>query len=247
MRQIGIPRFLMESLICIIFIGCGKSGVDCVTNSGEVILQNRELLAFDSIELNDYVNLFISQDSISKVVVEAGENIIAGIETTVENRNLVIRNTNTCNWVRSFEKPINVYISTPNLWKIYYNSSGNITSLNTFKTDSIKLEVWGGCGTIDLDIDIYSGFFYLQIGTADIHLSGSCGIISMYSGDFGLLDARDLNSGFAFISNKSSNDCYVKVSQELYATIQSIGNIYYTGNPKEIHTTINGDGSVIPF
>ncbi|MFH1296651.1 MAG: head GIN domain-containing protein [Bacteroidota bacterium] len=228
-------------------IGCGKTGVDCLTNSGEIILQERELHAFDSIEVHDYVNLFLSQDSSYKVSVEAGKNVIAGIETTVENRQLVVRNTNTCNWVRNYTKPINVYISAPNLWKINYNSSGNITSLNTMKTDSLKLEVWGGCGRIDLDLDLYQGFFYLQLGTADIHLSGNCGVVSMSTGDFGLLDARNLRSGFVFVSNKSSNDCYVQVFQELNATIQSIGNIYYTGDPKEIHTIINGSGSVIPF
>jgi len=247
MKHNNILWLVPLAIALLTVIGCGKTGMDCLTNTGEVILQDRDLSAFDSIEVNDYVNLFISQDSTYKVVVESGKNIIAGIETTVENRHLVIRNTNSCNWVRSFDKPINVYISTPNLWKIYYNSSGNITSLNTMTTDSLKLEVWGGCGRIDLDIDVYMGFFYLQIGTADIHLSGTCGIISMYTGDFGLLDARNLSSGFAFVSNKSSNDCYVQVQQELNATIQSIGNIYYTGNPKEIHTTINGAGSVIPF
>ncbi|MBL7110706.1 MAG: DUF2807 domain-containing protein [Bacteroidales bacterium] len=247
MKNKNICWLIPFAITLLTAIGCGKTGVDCLTNTGEIILQERDLNAFDSIEVHDYVNLFISQDSSYKVTVEAGINIIAGIETTVENNQLVVRNTNTCNWVRNYTKPINVYISTPSLWKINYKSSGNITSLNTMKTDSLKLEVWGGCGRIDLDLDLYLGFFYLQLGTADIHLSGTCGIASMYTGDFGLLDARNLMSGFVFISNKSSNDCYVQVYQELNATIQSIGNIYYTGNPKEIHTTINGAGGVIPF
>ncbi|MBE0648986.1 MAG: DUF2807 domain-containing protein [Bacteroidales bacterium] len=227
--------------------GCGKTGVDCMTNSGEVILQERDVTPFDSIALYDYVNLFITQDSIYKIVVESGKNIIGGIETTVQNRNLEIRNRNGCNWVRSYDKPINVYISTPNLWKIYYNSSGNVTSLNTLKADSIKVEVWGGCGRIDLDLDVIVGFFYLQIGTADIQLSGTCGIVSMFTGDFGLLDAKNLNSSYSFVSNKSSNDCYIQVHDELKATIQSIGNIYYTGSPKKIETIINGEGKVIAF
>ncbi len=238
---------ILTLIALLIVIGCGKTGVDCMTNTGEIILQERNLNAFDSIEVNDNVNVFISQDTTYKVVVEAGKNIIEGIETTVENRNLIIHNMNGCNWVRSFNKPINIYISTPNLWKINYNSSGNITSLNTMTTDSLKLEVWGGCGRIDLDINANMGFFYLQIGTADIHLAGSCGIVSIYTGDFGFIDARNMSSGFVFATNKSSNDCYIQVHQELNATIQSIGNIYYTGNPKEIYTVINGSGSVIPF
>lgn len=247
MKNYSISTVFILLLIFIVISGCGKTGLDCLTNTGEIIFQDREITPFDSIEIYDNVNLFISQDTLYKLIVESGKNIIGGIETTVENRTLVIHNTNSCNWVRSYDHPINVYISTPNLWKIYYNSSGDVSSVNTISGDSLKLEAWGGCGRIDLSLDVYIGFFYLQIGTADIHLSGSCGIVSLYTGDFGLIDATNLNSGFAFVSSKSSNDCYIQVHQRLDATIQSIGNIYYTGNPEEIETTINGAGSVIPF
>jgi len=247
MRSKNNNPFPALLFILLLASGCGKTGVDCFTNTGEVIMEQRDLASFDSIELYDNVDLFISQSAEYKVVVEAGENIISGIETTVENRLLVIRNTNSCNWVRSYNKPISVYIYIPYLWRIYYNSSGNVTSLTTFKVDSLKLEAWGGCGSINLDLDLKLGYFFLQQGTSDIHLKGKCGIVSMYTGDFGFLDAREMYSGFVFVSSKSSNDCYVQVHQGLDATIESIGNIYYTGDPKEIQTKINGSGKVIHF
>ncbi len=231
--------------LLLLISGCGKTGIDCFTSTGEIVHEERSVDEFDSIEINNNVNLFISKDSIRKVVVEAGENIITNIITSVENKQLTIRNENTCNWVRSYNKPINVYVSTPYLYKIYYNSSGNVNSLNTLEFDSLKLEAWGGCGTIELDVDIFLGYFYLQLGTSDVHLEGSCGIASMVTGDFGFLDARELQTGFVFIASRSSNDCYVHVVQGLNATIESIGNIYYYGSPKEITTTINGPGSVI--
>jgi len=227
--------------------GCGKTGVDCLNSTGETTTEERMIPSFDSIEINDYVNVFISHDSVAKVIVRAGKNILPGITTEVKNRQLVIRNINTCNWVRSYQNPINVYVSTPDLWKIYYNSSGNLSSMNTLSFDSLRVEVWGGCGTIDLDMDIFQGYFYLQIGTVDFHLRGSCDIASMSSGDFGLLDAQNLHTRFLFISNRSSNNCYVFVDQELTATIESIGDIYYTGDPKKITTILNGSGNVIPF
>ena len=245
MRQKRNLNLALTCFLLLVISGCGKTGIDCITNTGEIITEERSVDEFDSIVLNNNVNLFISKDSISKVVVEAGKNILPNIITTVENKQLTIGNENRCNWVRSYSKPINVYISTPYLYKIYYNSSGDITSLNTLEFDSLRLEAWGGCGTIELDIDIYQGYFYLQIGTLDIHLKGSCGIASIYSGDFGLLDARELQSGYVFIASQSSNDCYVNANHELHATIESIGNIYYYGSPQEITTTINGTGIVI--
>ena len=245
MKQQRKINLFLACILLLVISGCGKTGIDCITNTGEVIQEERSVGMFDSIVLNNNVNLFISKDSIRKVVVEGGKNILTNIITTVENKQLTIGNENRCNWVRSYSKPINVYISTPYLYKIYYNSSGNINSLNTLEFDSLRLEVWGGCGTIDLDINVYQGYFYLQMGTSDIHLKGSCGIASVYTGDFGLLDARELQSGYVFVASRSSNDCYVHATQELAATIESIGNIYYYGNPKKISTTINGEGSVI--
>jgi len=119
--------------------------------------------------------------------------------------------------------------------------------LNTLDFDSLRLEVWGGCGTINMDIDVMNGYFYLQQGTSDIHLTGNCGIGSFFSGDFGLLNAEGMRSGYVFITSRSSNNCYVNVFQELSATIESIGDIYYTGNPGKVGITIHGSGNVIPY
>lgn len=226
--------------------GCNKSG-DCFTNTGAIIKEERRVGDFDSIDVRDYVNLFLTQDSVNKVVVEAGQNIISGITTEVISRQLYIDNTLKCNWLRSYSKPINVYISVKNLQKIYYLSSGNITSTNILKSGLLKLDIWGGCGSIDLDINVYQGSFILHLGTVDITLHGNCSICSIYQGDFGIFQCKDMKTGYNYVTNKGSNDCYVNVTQYLNATIASIGNIYYTGDPDSVTIKINGAGQVIHF
>lgn len=226
--------------------GCNKSG-DCFTNTGAVIKEERRVGDFDSIDVRNYVNLILSQDSINKVVVEAGQNIISGITTEVINNQLFIDNTLKCNWLRSYSKPTNVYISVKNLKKIYYLSSGNVTSTNILKSDVLKLDVWGGCGSIDLDLDINQGFFILHLGTVDITLHGNCSICSIYQGDFGIFHCKEMKTGYNYTTNKGSNDCYINVYQYLDATIGSIGNIYYMGNPDSVKTKIYGAGQLIHF
>jgi hypothetical protein len=229
------------------WVGCDKSGVNCITNNGKTVKQERILKDFDSIEVRDYVNLVISQDSVNKVTVESGQNIISGITTEVIDRQLIIRNTNKCNWLRSYDVPLNVFVSVKNLMKIYYLSSGNVSTTNTLKSHSLVVEVWGGAGTIDLDMDIFQGYFVIQMGTADLNLHGSCAINTIYSGDYGLFQCTNLKSRYTFVTNAGSNDCYVNSSYFLEATIGSIGNIYYTGKPDSIVTHIQGAGEVIPF
>lgn len=245
----------MKTLKALIFLlpigliglsGCNKSE-DCFTNTGAIVKEERRVGDFDSIDVRDYVNLILSQDSVNKVVVEAGQNIISGITTEVIDRQLLIDNTLKCNWLRSYSKPINVYISVKNLQKIYYLGSGNVTSTNILKTTLLKLEIWGGCGSIDLDLDVHQGIFALQLGTADITLHGNCTICSIYQGDYGIFQCKELKTGYNQTTNRGSNDCYINVTQYLDATIDAIGNIYYTGNPDSVKTKINGTGQLIHF
>lgn len=226
--------------------GCNKSG-DCFKNTGTIIMEERRVGDFDSIDVRDYVNIILTQDSTNKVVVEAGQNIISGITTEVVSNQLNIDNTLKCNWLRSYSKPINVYISVKNLQKIYYLGTGNVTSTNTLKSPKLKLDISGGCGTFDLDLDAHEGDFTMQLGTATIKLHGTCSNCSIYQADYGTFQCSDLRTTFNQTTNKGSNDCYINVSNYLYVVIGSIGNIYFTGNPDSVKTKINGAGQLIHF
>jgi len=228
-------------------MACNKNGGKCFSNSGEVILQERTVPYFDSIALFDNVDVILTQDTINRVWVEAGKNIIGGITTEVIDNLLIIHNQNSCNWLRSYNTPINVHISVKNLWKIHYESAGNITSTNTIQSWYLKIELWGGCGVIDLDVNVNNGFFIQQMGTADLVLRGLCKISSVYAGDFGKLQLGGMNTGYSFVKNNGTNDCFVRASKHLDATIGSMGNIYYSGNPDTLTTHINGSGAVIPY
>ena len=237
-------------MLALLFIppGCAKDGGVCVTNSGTTIMEERKLDDFDSISLNDNVNLILRSDLENSVQVEAGRNIIRGITTDVVNRQLIINNKNTCNWLRSYNKPLNIHISKKNLIKIIYNSAGDILTDSELTIDSLEVEVWGGCGTIDLTFDsLWKGNFSLNMGTANIILHGKCGWTTVFAGSYGSYDARDMNAWYTGITNKGSNDCYVN-AKYLDATIKSIGNIYYRmDSVKSVNPQIFGSGQVLPF
>jgi hypothetical protein len=226
---------------------CNKSGADCFTSTGTIIRQTRPVSDFDTIIARENVDIILTQDSVNSVVVEAGENIIDGIKTIVTNGQLEIDNNNKCNWVRSYDKPLNVNVHVKNLTKIYYLSAGNISSTNVLTSASFLLDVWGGCGSINLSLNTGQGFIYEHLGTADITIKGRVIINSVVAGDYGLLQLKDLSTDYTFVSNSGSNDCYVNCDKVLDATIHSIGNIYYTGNPDTVHTHIYGTGQVIAF
>jgi hypothetical protein len=238
---------LMLPVLIACLFSCGKSGSECFTSSGSIIKQSRPVEDFDTISANQNVDIILTQDTINSIVVEAGEKIINGITTQFNNRRLVIGNTNTCNWVRSFDKPLNVYVHARNLRKIWYLSAGNITATNSFNSDSFVIDVWGGCGSISLTLYTGLAFIYEHMGTADITVKGHSVSSSIVSGDFGLLQLKDMEADYCYVKNSGSNDCYVNSKKFLDATIKSIGNIYYTGNPDSIKLHMEGSGSLIKF
>ncbi len=238
---------LLTLILCLGVMSCSKDGGSCLTNTGPVITLERITSDFDTINVNEYVNVILTQDTINRVRVEAGKNIINGISTEVTDRTLFVHNNNQCNWLRSYNSPINVYLSVRNLRKIYYNSSGNITTTNPITTPTLWVDGWGGCGTIDLELNIDAGTFIQHMGTADFKLRGKCKVSSIHAGDFGLFECREMETAYSFIRNEGSNDCYIKVIKYLDATIGSIGSIYYRGAPDSINIYIHGSGVVEPF
>ncbi|MEI6682714.1 MAG: DUF2807 domain-containing protein [Bacteroidota bacterium] len=240
---------ILPMLPCVIFIlaGCAKNGGVCFSTNGTIVQEVRNLPAFTRVDIQNNVDLVLSTDTGTRVTVEAGQNIIGGISTKVDGGTLVIRNNNKCNWMRDYSKQIKVYIATDKIWKVLYNGSGNITSTGVLKQDSINVEVWGGCGTIDLNMDVRLGIFSLNMGTVDFHLHGLAGTTSVFSGDYGLYDARDLKTYYTYITNKGTNDCYVQAMIDLEATIASIGNIYYAGKPQSFKIKVTGTGQLLPL
>ncbi len=234
-------------LTALLLNGCAKDGGTCASSSGETTRQVRNVSAFNQIELNNNVNLILTTDSIGPLVVEAGKNLLGGITTEVQEGHLIISNNNKCNWLRDYSKPVNIYISVQKIWKIKYNSIGTITTKGALKLDSLSVEVWGGSGTIDLTLDIKKGNFSLGMGTVDFKLRGESPVTSVYASDYGFYDGRELQTEYTYITSVGSNDCYVKSSHVLEATIKSIGNIYYTGNPTDIKTNITGAGKLIRY
>lgn len=235
------------AVLSVLIYGCDKPGTNCLSGTGDIIFQERIVSPFDSITMNDDVNVILTYDSIISVTVEAGEKIIDGITTEVVGRNLVIHNLNVCNWTRDYTKPINVYVTTNYLWTVVYQSSGDLTSSDTLRFDSLMVAVYAGCGTIDLDLDITSGHFVENRGTADFDLHGRCGICYVYAGEYGAFHCEDLSMAYCFVTSLGSNDCWVNAKNILGVSIVGIGNVYYTGIPDSLYYTITGQGKLIHY
>jgi hypothetical protein len=244
----GIGMNLMIFVLLCIFIGCRKDHcLDCFKSSGKIKMEERALADFGKIVLSDRINLFIRQDSVNRVVVEAGANLLPGIVTKIENEILTIRDDNKCNWVRSYKKNINLYLYCRHLFMIDYKGAGDVKGLNTIVSDSVEFNFWDGSGIISLDLQCRMVRVHLHTGPGDIELTGTTQNALYYARGTGSIKCRNLISGYTYIDSKGTNDHYINCSNELFARISSSGNVYYTGHPGIINTEINAGGSLIPL
>jgi hypothetical protein len=236
------------AVILIFLLGCSKDNGVCVSSTGKTIIQDRVTQPFHTIEVYDNINLILTQDSVlDKITVEAGENLIDGITTKLDSGRLVIRNENSCNWLRSFEVPVNVYLTFTRLDTIVFQAAGNINCTNDWTNESVILDVIEGSGQINLKLQAFRTYIIAKYGTTNIQLSGYSQITTLISYSFGPLHAENLASKFTYVSSYSSNDMFVYSSVDLQVEIGNIGDVYYTGNPATISTNIYNEGRLIEF
>jgi len=224
---------------------CNKSDpTDCFKSTGTETTETRSTGVFDKIILNDNVNLVLSQSSSPSIYVKGGKNVLKKVKTDISDGVLNIENQNSCNWVRSFDKEITVYVSIELLHEIEYRGSGDINCTNTIIGDSLKLNVWEGAGEVNMQVEMHRNFIYFHIGTADINYSGISLLSYIALSSFGPIDARELETDFTYISNTGSNNCYIWANTGIEASIGSLGDIYYKGDPDIILNAI-GEGRMI--
>lgn len=236
---------IFVSAAVVFFSSCKKENrCDCIKRTGDIITVTRSVKSFDRIFVEQNVNVFITENPVSEVIVEAGENIEPLIETVVEEGTLIIRNKNKCNWSRSYKKPLNVYIKTPGLKYIHSNGTGDIKGLNTITLDTFDVRIESS-GNIDLTVNNDRVVSHIYgVGNLTLHGTTSEHLCSIGGASF--LYASELTTNYTWIQSFTLGLCYVKTFGMLAYRIDDKGDIYCYGNPPIVEKLSNqGEGKLL--
>lgn len=242
MKIVNTPFFL---ILISIFFSCKKEN-GCLKTSGNTIVENRQVTqSFNYIELNNKINLIITQDSVYSLKVEAGENLMPLIFTEINANKLSIRSDNRCSFLRDYKKPINVYISTPDIKEILYKGYGNISATNLLNFPDFTIQADGGTGTVSLSLNSNEIKIKQHAGPADFRLSGQTNDIFLYTNGSGWIYAEKVAALTGHVSSNGTGDVFVNSKDELRVEIRHIGNVNYYGNPVINVTEQSGSGKII--
>ena len=227
-------------------VSCGAGhDTDCLKSNGTVITQRRALSRrITNVALYDNVDVTIVPDTATYAEVRAGKNVIDDITFTYQgDQRLVIRNTSTCNWVRSYNTPREVRLHVAYLKDVEQRGYGLLTTEGQFKQDTLFVH---SSSTGDINLNVNCVYLFIDVYDAgDMTLHGQATEFHPNLGSNGFLFANDLQTRFCYfhVYRDGIGDAHVRVSQNLGGILDGRGTFYYTGSPTLIDT--KGTGKLV--
>ncbi|WP_166404939.1 head GIN domain-containing protein [Desulfonema ishimotonii] len=190
-----------------------------VEGSGVIRTVQRELTAFDSVDIDGAYTVIITCGPKQYIEITGDDNILPHIATKVEKGNLIIRTNRSFN-TRSLLK---ISIIVEHLEKISASGANDI-SVSSLSDPSLTLDIEG---------------------SANIYASGKTRLLDASLAGSVDLNTRDLHARTVRIAISGAGDADVYASYKLITDISGAGDIRYYGNPLQIFKKIRGAGEII--
>jgi hypothetical protein len=221
----------------------GEQKDDCITKLGKVVTEQRDVLPFDKLYVEDRIKVFLVQDSINygRIELNGPSNLLNQIESTVTDNQLRLINTNTCNFIRSFNYDINVYVYVKELTEIHLESIAEVVSNDTININFLNI-FHPALSDINL---ILSGdeVFIRSRNSASTILRGNLRVLKGSIEEISNLDAQYLVCEEVYIDTHSPLDCYINATKGMYLKILNSGNIFYINEPTDYKILAEQTGS----
>jgi len=228
MKALFLFAFIIATIL--FFPSCKKENMgDCFKKTGIVQRETRMLEDFDSLVLSNRINLILIEDTVNYAEIEAGSQLIDMIKTEIKHSRLEIENENKCNWSRSYDVPVNVYLHYNRLIRIVMYGSSTITNRDTLRADTLIVEYRDASGIVNLNVNNQFLNIIQHTGAGDAVVKGKTNALSVYTASLGYCDMRGLSASYVYVSSYSSADCYVYGTEEFDLQTHEDGSIYYTG------------------
>jgi len=233
MKSIKILLFLLFGVSlnsCFFAVNFGdKNGNGNLKTEERYVNQN-----FDKIIGSGGLEIYLTEGSENKIIVEADENLLEIIETTISDGILTIQTKK--NIISSEAK--RVLITFKNLSVVKANSGATIIGKSIIRNKILTLESSSGA---NIDMEVFAKELFTETSSgANININGKATMLYAKTSSGSELNAKNLNTINSNIKAHSGSKIMVTTQNKLEATASSGGNIQYYGNPNSV---IKDDGS----
>ena len=202
------------------------------------IREERDLAGFSGISLAIQADLYFSQGSPAKVVIEADEDELARIETIVSNGLLKIR----CDRYRTRFRNVRIWVTLPDVESLSLSGSGTMTAETPVNSEVLGMAV-SGSGKIKIQEFNGEKLEAAISGSGDIYLGGKAGAMEVAISGSGGMNASDFQVNECEVAISGSGSCRVDATDAIEAAISGSGRVIYFSNPV-IDAKVSGSGKV---
>ena len=219
----------------------------CLKSTGSIINQEIGMPSFSKLDLNEKIEYCLVQDTICKVMLNGGENLLNEVKISVSNDRLVITNENKCNFLRSYKKVIKAEIHFVNITEINYRGTEELTNTDVLNLPWLTLSILNSSGSVKLNINSNSIYANASGGYGDFNLSGNTNYANLYIDNNGFCNTYGLKvkDSVRVISNTMGTMMVNSDNTILKADIKNGGNIFYEGVPSSIVLNKIGKGNLL--
>jgi hypothetical protein len=242
--------FLSSILICFIISSCKKpEDRTCWKTAGAIKDTVLFVNDFSKLVLDEKICYELIQDSLNKIEIIGGKNLITKIQVQQNSDGLIeIKNLNKCDFLRYNSEVVKVRIHVKNLTSLEYRGTETLTSTDTLRFSNFEFFMKSGAGSIRLKLNISNNLLgFITGGPSDFQLSGIAKNANFSVATQGSCDTRNLvvQNLLSIVSNANA-PCYVNaLGTNFKSEITGQGNIYYLGTPLSITSHLYGAGQLI--
>lgn len=247
-----IERYFTLAFFLILVACNGDNVPDCFQNAGEMVRRPVDVSQFNSITVFENLNVVLKQGEEQQVEVETGEYLLSDFSAVVEDNRLVLRNENSCNYVRDYGLTT-VYITSPNITEIRSSTGLPISSDGALDYPSISLisesftnpenETTDGSFDLELNSTIVritvNGIAYFKLKGTTENFN-----VTVAAGD-SRIEAEGLVAENVTINHRGSNDLIINPQQRLGGVIRGTGDVISINRPAEVNVEELFNGRLI--
>ncbi len=235
-------HYFLATLFVIIASCSSRSSSDSM-EAGDSITEQRDLSGVSELKITGIINLYLSQGDQESIRIEGEEKAISLLEVTQTGSRLEIGYKDEDQVKTIFEEfTPDIYLTISDLSNLSFEGVGNIETKSKFQVKDLSIN-GNGIGKIDLEVNAESISANFNM-MGNIVLRGDVGIISLQNEGMGKIDASQLISKKMTLNTSGIGKVDVFCEEELSITVNGIGAVNYSGNPKVIKEEINGIGKV---
>ena len=232
---------MKKNFVLILLLGIVVAASGCIgsggAGSGNVVNETAKVSGFEEVVFDGTGDIIIKQGDTESLIIEAEDNVIPTIKTSVDNKKLTINYDGTI----APTKTPKFYLTVKNISSIEISGAGELNA-DKLNVDNLNVIV-NGAANGNLNNITLKELTVSITGAGKLSASGSADkqtIVVNGAGDYTAMSLATKNTS---ITINGAGKGTVRASSVLNAVINGFGEINYFGNP-EVTKQINGGGQI---